>query len=92
MEIYGTPLSTPIYMKWDGQEHRRDTKQQNIQGNDGWKLSNFNENINLHIQIEKWAPCGISANDPQTNILILKLLKDKEKKTSKQPLYICSKT
>ena len=56
----------------------------NIQGNDGWKLSNFNENINLQIQKDKWAPCGISANDPQTNILILKLLKDKEKKTSKQ--------
>lgn len=58
----------------------------NTQENDGWKLSNFNENINLHIQKDKWAPCRINANDPQTNILILKLLKDKEKKkkTSKQ--------
>lgn len=27
MEMYGTPLSTPIHMKWDGQEHRRDTKE-----------------------------------------------------------------
>lgn len=25
--MYGTPLSTPIHMKWDGQEHRRDTKE-----------------------------------------------------------------
>lgn len=27
MEMYGTPLSTPLHMKWDGQEHRRDTKE-----------------------------------------------------------------
>lgn len=52
----------------------------NTQENDGWKLSNFNENINLHIQKDKWAPCRINAKDPQTNILIIKLLKDKEKK------------
>ena len=52
----------------------------NTQENDGWKLSNFNENINLHIQKDKWAPCRINAKDPKTNILIIKLLKYKEKK------------
>lgn len=66
---------------WESQKKREGKERENIWWNNGWKLLRFDERHEINIQESQWTPNKMNSKKPTLRHNIIKLSKDKNKKS-----------